>query len=212
MRHHDHTGRCGPHVRLQPGQTVVVQVVRRFVQEQDIGAGQQHGREREPGPLPAGQRGCAPVQQVVGEAERRRDGGCPLVEVGTAAGQPRVQCGRVGVPTAQLACGQRCRGLFQRRGRGGHPRPPGEMLVQGLARAYLRLLCHPNYGGRCRRADHGTRLGRQLPRQHPQQGGLAHAVGRRDPDPVARAHHQVDPGEHGPRPEAHVDIAQRDRP
>ena len=74
---------------LQPGDRREVQVVRRLVEQQDVGRGGQDLRQRDPPGLPAGQ---APRVLLAGEAELLEQVPCPVRVV--ARSQPRLDVGQ----------------------------------------------------------------------------------------------------------------------
>ena len=68
-------GQPGPaaaQVRLEQGQSGVVEVVGRLVEQQDVRLGQQYRGQAEPRLLAARQLGCVPVQEVVRQGQARR--------------------------------------------------------------------------------------------------------------------------------------------
>ena len=101
-------------------QPVVVEMVRRLIEQDDIEAGHREPGETGPRELPAGERQGRAVEQVLAEAELGGGGGQPGVEVGAAEGQPPVERGRVGVDRGEVAVGESCRHGDRARAR----RPP----------------------------------------------------------------------------------------
>ncbi len=172
---------------LEPGQ---VEVVGRLVEQHDVEAAQQECRQRRPRRLPPGQRGHGGVRANV-ETELGQRRGDPLVQVGGTAGQPVVQRDGVGVVGTGHFGAERRGGRLHGLGGLGRAGTAGEVAGHGLAGDPLVLLGQPadervRRGGRDRPVQR-----RHVPRQQPQQRGLAGTVGAHHPDDVSGRDHQV---------------------
>ena len=177
---------------LQPGE---VQVVGRLVQQEDIKARQQHRGERGPRGLPAGQAHGVGVQQRGRQAEVGADLLGPLLEVGAAEVQPRLQRCGVRVVGAGLAGGQGLQGGLHHPLGVGDPGAAGQELRQPLAGLAVRLLRQQPDGGRAGGEGDGALVGDQLAGQAGQQGGLADPVGADHPDPRPGGDGERHPGQ-----------------
>ena len=181
---------------LEPVEAVEVEVVGGLVEQHDVEAGQQQGREAGARGLPAGQRrhGQAGVDVEPDLGQHR---GRPVLEVGRAQGEPLLERGGVLVVGAGRA-------LAERLGRRVHPRlgrrdpgAPGEVGHDRLAGAALGLLREVPDRGAGRVEDDRAGVGLGLAGQHAQQGRLAGAVGPDEPDDVAGRDDEVEAGEQG---------------
>ena len=177
------------HERLEPGETVEVEVVRRLVEQHDVEAAEQQRRQRHPRCLPAGQSGHprSDIQREAQVGQRLRE---PVVEIGCARGHPAVERGGVAVVGPRLTRAQLlgC-GLHLLRGPRG-ARAPRHVLRDGLPGDPLVLLREPAHEGvRWCGADRAGQ-GRLHAGQEPQQGRLPGTVGTHDADDVARRHGQ----------------------
>jgi hypothetical protein len=124
----------------------VVEVVGRLIEQQDVGLGEQHGREAEPGLLTAGKLPGVAAEQRLVQSELGCDRGHPLGQVGAAKREPSLQRLIVGVIGTVITAGERVgRGVEVGLGRGDLG-APGKMLRQGLARSDVGLLGQPQHG------------------------------------------------------------------
>ena len=115
------------HELLEAGQAGQVEVVRRFVEEDDVVAAQHERGQRGPGRLTPrqGRHERAGVGHV--------GGGDPLGEVGGAEGQPALERLGVGVVGPGAPLGEGLGRLVERLLRGGDTGPALDELPHGLA-------------------------------------------------------------------------------
>ena len=198
-------GPAAPQVGLEPGQAVVVEVVGRLVEEQDVGLGQQHGGQREPGLLTAGQLGRAAAEQPGGQPQVGGHLARALGQVGAAQREPALQRLGVGVVGAPVAAGQRLGGGVERLLGGGHAGAPGQVLGQRLAGPDVRLLGQPQHGGTGRRPGHRPGVGLKLSGEDLEQSGLPDPVRGQDADAVTGTDGQVDAIEDGESAKSDLD-------
>ena len=94
MRDEDHGGVDRLELSLEPLEVLDVEVVRRLVEEEQVGAAGESARERGARQLAARERAERPVEVVLGEAEPA-DGGGGVVAPRPAAGvlEPRLRVG-----------------------------------------------------------------------------------------------------------------------
>jgi hypothetical protein len=182
--------RIGEQPLMQPRRPVRVQVVGGFVEQQDVRGVEQRTGQHQPGLFAAGHLAQGQVAGQVVEAEALPD----LLQAGL--GRPPLQGGPPVLDAAVLvehvvAALQRRRQLPQPAGHGGQfAQARGQERADRGVRVgdVLGEVADP----RARAAGHRPRRGRQLAGQHPQQGGLAGAVGADQADPAAGAEHQID--------------------
>ena len=194
--HHDDAGEALDE-GLQPAQTVEVEVVRGLVEEQDVHPGQQDRGQRQPGPLPARQRGGRLVEHPLVEPEVLADLGDPGVEVGRADRHPALQRGVVPARRVGRARGDLGGGRLEL-GRGlGHAGAAGQQRPAGLAGTALRLLREQG-DGRGRWGDrHRAGVGSQPAGEHGQERRLADPVRAHDAEAGTGTDGQVDATEDG---------------
>jgi hypothetical protein len=196
VRHDDRARAQAGDEAFEALQAVEVQVVGGLVEEEDVVAGEQEGGQARACRLAAGQ-GRHRLVQVDRQAQRVGDLLGPFVEVRAAEVEPAFQARRVRVVGAGCAVHQGLGGLVHRALRLGDSRAAGQELAHALARAPLRLLREVSYG-RCRRGEAQFALLRcEQAGEHPEQGGLARAVGTDKADHIAGGDDEVEPGEQG---------------
>ena len=204
MADQDHAATQVGDETLEPVEAVEVEIVGRFVEQDDIESGDQQRRQSDSRRLPARQSGhrrrirlyCFRIQTEIGQ-----HGGQALVEVGRAGGEPVIQRSRVhvggviarrGVRIGQRGgCRLHCPGCL------GAPRAARDVGGDGLAGDPFVLLRQPadeRVGGRD--ADDSVQ-GCELAGQNSQQGALARPVGSHHSDHVARRHGEVEALEEG---------------
>ena len=165
---------------LEPREPCEVEVVRRLVEQEDVEAGEQDGRERRPGRLAAGERrhlslGARPESDV----RQHRPGAA--FEVLAAEGEEAVK--GVGVDAGQFRLVLEARReRIHRPFRVADARAPREVAEHGLAGARLGLLWQEADGAA---ADDLAGVGGLDPGEHAEQRRLADPVRADDPDPVA---------------------------
>ncbi|KON73475.1 hypothetical protein M768_11070 [Cellulosimicrobium cellulans F16] len=212
-REHDGAGERAQRRRQELGR-VVVEVVRRLVEQQRAGLTHQQRGEPEPRPLPARER----ADGAAGDA----------VDVESQAGE-RARGARVGVPHLRELGpveGARVRLLDPRAGPRDGPRAvraregEGRLLELALDRpdAGQRVVDDRTHGRRRRVGEllvqepevvgpgHGPVVGRERAREHAQQGGLADAVLADETRAVAGVDGEVDAAQHGTAREGHADV------
>ncbi|MBN8880989.1 MAG: NUDIX domain-containing protein [Salana multivorans] len=185
----------------QVGDGVVVEMVRRLVEEQDVGLGQQQPGQRQPRELATRERRDGPVggdvrQPEPGEHRGLARGEAPDVERLRALQGAGVPGGRRVVVGGGGQCARRVvelgLGVAHDGGRAGQRL--GERDVGGERRL---LVEEPDAGGRAR-AGHGGGSGvrRQEAGRDAQERRLARAVLADEAEALAGRDHQVDVGEH----------------
>ncbi len=207
----DERAAVGEEVLLQPCDGLVVQVVGRFVEQQQFGLGGEGRREGEPGALPAGERAERAVRIERGTlAEPVQGGGDPTFGVPAAA---RLVAGQQPVVRGQLVgAGQVQPGL------GGSD--PALQVAEFGERAVDRVSDARGGGqveglrevrGAAGHADGDLPVVGTFEAGHqPQQGGLAGAVVTDDADPFAGPDRTVDAVQHDVGVEALADLGQDD--
>ena len=184
-------------VALQPLERGDVEVVRRLVQQQQVGAGGKRAGERGPGQLAAGEGREPALGRLLAEAEAGEDGEHVVSPAVAATGFEPLLRRCVGAhrllvglapPHRLLEAGQLGLGLL-------HVGAAGEDVIAegdlGVTRGSLVVQPHP---GPLLQGD-AARVGRPLPGEHPQQGRLAGAVAPRERHPLARLELEGDVGE-----------------
>ena len=170
--------------RLQALEAVRVEVVRRLVEEQEIGAREERGRERRPGCLAAGE-AVERAREVDPEAELGAELRRARLEVTSAEGEEPVE--RAVVPRGRSRLvgreGERRRGLLELALRVRDPRPPRQAADQRLPRVRVGLLRQVSDGQVGRVEDHRATIRRLVPGEQAQDGGLADAVRADEADP-----------------------------
>ena len=199
MAHEHHAAAQPAHESLEPLEPVEVEVVRGFVEQHDVEAGQQQGREADTGGLAARERGHRRVcgeSGPGGESELAEHLGHPLVEIGGSAGEPAFEGVGVGVGGVWAAGN---RGFAERRGRrvhlgGGSGASGAATDVGGDAfpgAPFVLLREGPDErvdGGE----GEGAELGLVLAREEAEKGRLARAVHADDADDIARGDGEVE--------------------
>ncbi len=192
----DGAGAQAGHEAFEAVQAVEVEVVGRLVEEEDVVAGEEEGGETGAGGLAAGERGHRLVQ-ADGEAQCLGGLPRPVVEVGAAQGEPALQGRRVGVVGSGGAVDEGLGGLVHGPLGLGDAGTAGQELPDALAGAALRLLREVADGGGGRGQAQLAPFRCGQPGEHPQEGGLARAVGPHETDHVAGCDDEVEPGEQG---------------
>ena len=180
-----------------------VEVVGRLVQQQHVVPAEQHGDQRGPRGLTAGEAAERPVGGHV-QAHLRGHLRQPVLEVGRAEREPAVQRRGVLLVGAGPALGQGRGGVVEVAVGGRHAGPPPGVLEQRLG-GVRHHLGEPPDGGVAGSQPDGAGLDRQLADDGAHQRGLAGAVGPDDGGDVAVGEHQVEAAEEGARGEADVE-------
>ncbi len=116
--------------RLEPLEAVVIEVVRRLVEQKQVEAGEEDRRERNAGGLSAGERRAVPLQVDL-EPEIRADAPRPRPEVAAADSEERVQGVRVAV-VRRLSTREGRRRVLELALGGAHTRSSCERIENGL--------------------------------------------------------------------------------
>ena len=162
-------------IAFQPQRAFKIQIVGRFVQQQQVGLREQHPRQRHPHPPAAGIVAGRPALILGREAEPLQDGGSAgLGRPGVDIGQPGLDFGDAGGVGGVFGLGQKA-GAF---GIGGQHR------VQNAGRGPRRLLRDAADAGAGRQAD-GAAVQMQLVPDQLEQRRLAGAVRADKADLVA---------------------------
>ena len=199
VRHQHDRGIGAGELLLEPLQRRDVEVVRRLVQQQQIGVAGQGARKRATRELAAGEGLQRPVEVVLGEPEPAHDGHrppAPVISAGVL--EPRLG-GRVVVERRLIGASGRHRLLEPRElvlqldevgaagehivAQGQAPFPRRALVVEGDPGALLQRQL--------------ARVDRRLPGEHPQQGGLARAVAARQRKPLAALDLERDAAQQG---------------
>ena len=190
-----------PKVLLEPLERVEVEVVGRFVEQQEVRVGDDQARQRRPGLLAARQRRRRLRPLVAREpepAQRRLD---PLVEGVAAEDLVLVQELGVGVvrdPAVALHRGQPLGHPVEMGGAGPDRRPEVRRGHERLVE--MRLLGEQPEGQPALAVDLAA-VGLVAPGRQPEQRRLARAVRPDQPDPVAERDRRVDRVEDDERPD-----------
>ena len=184
---------------LQPVQSVEIEIVGGFVEQNDVEPRQHQCRQSDPRRLPArqgGHRRRIGLNRVDAQSEVGQHGRHPFGEIGRPCRQPMVQCGGVDVGRVDARhCPILVRERFCRRihrlGRCGAAGAPGDVGRDGLPWYALMLLRQPADEGVGGGDAHGAVEGLEVPSEDPQQGALARAVGAHHADDITRRHRQV---------------------
>ena len=170
--------------RLQPGESVKVEVIRGFVQQDDVEAAQQEGGERNACSLPSGESRHDGLGAHF-QAEVRKDGRDSFFKVGSAGCHPTVEGNRVGI----IGTG---RPGTQSLGRGFHVRccprttgPAGDVGGDRFAFGALVFLRQPAHKSVSRGKADLAALGLVHSGQEAQQRGLSGTVGAHHAHDVA---------------------------
>jgi hypothetical protein len=185
---HQHHRRVQIHERLlKPLQRLDVQMVGGLVQQQHVRAGGKRASERGARELPAGERVQRAIQVRVAEPEAVRHRGRAVApQVAAASLQPRLRAG----VTRQHRLVRVARRHLRLEGR----QLRLDLQLLGTARQQVLAQRHPALARRAlvvQSDAHALRhaqlaaVDRGLPREHPQQRGLARAVAPRDRHPFA---------------------------
>ena len=181
---------------LEPLQAVEVEVVGRFVQQQDVVTAEQQTGEREACRLATGQRGRGAVE-VDREPELGDDLFGALVEIGASEGQPVVERGTVGVVRTPSPGGERVRCGVQGGMGSRDAGAAAQVVADGLTGAPVGFLGQVPDGRRSRVHLDRAGLRGDQPGQDLQQGGLTRPVGADQPDDVTGGDDQLEVGEEG---------------
>ena len=174
---------------------VEVEVVGRFVEKEDVVAGQQQRRQADPGHLSTRQGGHRCVQ-VDRQAQLRGDLFGALVEVRPTQVQPAFERRRIQVVAAVRQCGG---GLVHRRLRLRHPHPAAQEVPDRLPGDELGLLGQvADLGIRGTERDRAVEVGCALAGEQREERRLAGTVGADQPEHVALRNGQVQIGEQRP--------------
>ena len=190
---HGAAGALG-HEPLEPREAVEVEVVGRLVEQQDVEAAEQDGRQRRARGLPAGERRRLEVEQGGIEPEVAQDRLGPRLEVRAAQPEPRLERVRVALRGARrvlraISSAAAC----DARVGAGDAGPPREVVLQPLPGRAVGLL--RQVAGRARGELDAAAVRPVEPGEQPQQRRLARAVRTDDAEHVAGRDRHRDAGE-----------------
>ena len=192
VAHHHQRPGIAFEIRLQPHGGFEIEMVRRLVEQQQVGLGEQRGGERDPHAPSAGEaRERHPLHRLVdaepGEQPRRPR----RRRVGADLRQPGLDPGAARIP-----------GGFRFLHQGGALPVGGEHRVARRIRTSRHLLIDQPHR-QAARADDPALVGLQPARDETEQGRLAAPVASDEPEPAPRADLRV----HAPEKEAPFDAA-----
>ena len=199
VRDEDHRRVDRRQLALEPLEALDVEVVRRLVEQQQVGIAGKRAGERGARQLAAGERGELAVEVGVAEAEAAEHR-CGAVAPAPAAGmlEPRLRLAvalqRRLVVRAGWPSPARAREAPPRSGRGGGPRD--RVLTQRQAAVARRALIVERDAGALLQRDLAA-LDRRLADDRPQQRRLAGAVLARERKPLPPVDRERDPVEEG---------------
>ena len=199
----DHQRRAGElrQPRLKPHRRLEVEMVGRLVQQQQVGGGEQHGRQRHAHAPAAGERRDGAGLRVGVEAEAGQDGRRPRGRrVRADRAQPLVDRAHAVQARVRVQLGEQRQALGV----------AGEHGVQQRLGAGRRLLPDLRHAGAGRDADLPA-VDREVAGDGAQQGGLAGAVAADEADAAAWVDGQVRPFEQGAAADPQRDAGDREQ-
>ena len=143
MGDEDHRGVDRLELPLEPLEVLDVEVVRRLVEEQEVGPAREDARERGPRQLPAGERPERPVELVLGEAEAR---GSPRPRDRASPSRRRARAAPARPRSGEASARRARRPPSPPRVAGAPPR--GSSRSRAPERAYSRSVRSNSSGGR----------------------------------------------------------------
>ncbi len=216
MRHHDERPGVGGEELLEPGARLQVEVVRRLVQQEDVGTPEQHLGQRGPHLPAAGQLAEVAVQVGVGEAEPVQDGLGLRLHVVAAAVVPFLAHGDVAIHDGCILVALRLDGgelmlelgaaLLQR----VQIRKGGERVAEDAVAPETQDVLREMPDARAARQRDGPGIGLELARQDAQYRRLAGTVRPGESNAGAVGDAPADLVEHYLRPVALADSGQRE--